>query len=112
MPSLPSFAPWDCTLIHNSWGITVTRIARVGEISPSLSRWPLNITCLIESVDARIPCTLQRSSDSRCMTLVSRRAATMRGLGSRAAMRKYRSARRAQELWLCGLRGKEKGCGR
>jgi len=109
--SLPSFAPWYCTPIHNS-GITATRIACAGEISPSLSRWPLSITCLIESVGARIPCTLRRSSDSHCMTLVNRRAATMRRLGSRAAMRKYPGARRARELWRCGLRGKEKVCGR
>ena len=54
MPSLLSFAPWYCTLTHNS-GITATRIACAGENSPSLSRWPLSITCLIESVGARNP---------------------------------------------------------
>jgi len=32
--------------------------------------------------------------------------------GGHAAMGKYPSARRARELWRCGLRGKEKGCGR
>ena len=98
MPSLPSFAPWDCILIHVSWGITDTRIARAGEISPSLSRWQLSITCLIESVGARIPCTLRRSLDSRRMTLVVLLAATTCRLGSRAVMRKYQSTRRAREL--------------
>jgi len=81
MLSPPSSVPWDCTLIHNSWDITDTRIARAGETFRSLLRWQLNITCLIESVGARIPCMLRRSSDSRCMISVSRQTATMRGWG-------------------------------